>query len=129
MVWIRVRQAVASVPPPTHHFTLSEWYLNNRHCYTAAEYQQQIADRVIAESNHLCDLISDVTKFNKAEVDNTLKDRIKDTAYQKTENEIQKKECCKEEETLLVYKGRIMDAIESLKEHMLRICKKCTTLR
>lgn len=125
----RVRQAVVSVPPPTHRFTLSEWYLNNRHCYTAAEYQQQIADRVIAKSNHLCDLISDVTKLNKVEVDNTLKDRIKDTVYQKKENEIQKEECCKAEETLLVYKGRIMDAIESLKEQLLRNCKKCITLR
>jgi len=125
----RARQALVSVPPPTYHFTLSEWYKKNRHCYTTAEYQQQIADRVIAESNHLCDLISDVTKLNKAEVDNTLKERIKDTVYQKKENEIHKEECCKEEETLLVYKGRIMDAIESLKEQVLKICKKCITLR
>jgi tektin-1 len=125
----RERQALGSVPPTTHRFTLSEWYLNNRHCYRAAEDQQQIADRVIAESNHLCDLISDVTKLNKAEVDNTFKERIKDTEHLKKENEIQKEECCKEEEALLIYKGRIMGALESLKEQALKICKKCIILR
>lgn len=125
----RERQALVSVPPPTHHSTLSEWYLNNRHCYRAAQDQQQIADRVIAKSNQLCDLISEVTKLNKAEVDSTLKERIKDTEYLKKENEIQKEECCKEEDALLIYKGRIMGALESLKEQVLKICKKCIILR
>lgn len=125
----RARQAVVSVPPPTPHFTLREWHLNNKHCYRAAEDQQQIADKVIVESNRLCDLISGITKLNKAEVDNTLKERIKDTEYEKKENEIQKEECCKEEEALLIYKRRIMDALQSLEEQVLKVCKKCIILR
>jgi tektin-1 len=125
----RARQELVTLPLASSHFTLSEWYLNNRRHYRTAEDQQQVADRVIAESDRLCDLISDVTKYNKAEVDNKLEERIKDTEYQKKENEIQKKECCNEEEALLTYRERIMNALEPLKEQALKICKKCIILR
>jgi tektin-1 len=124
-----VRQELVSVPPAPSRFTLSEWYLNNHHNYRTAEDQQQIADRVIAESDHLCDLTSYINKHSKAQVDNKLEERIKDTEYQKKENEIRKKECCKEEETLFTYRERIMDALEFLKEQPLKICKKCIILR
>ncbi|XP_069673302.1 tektin-1 [Periplaneta americana] len=124
-----MRQALVIVPPPPSRFTLSEWYLNNRHRYKTAEDQQQIAERVIAESDRLRDLIADVTKLNKIEVDTRLEERIKDTEHLKKENELQKAECCKEEEALLVYKERIMDALEALKEQALKICKKCIILR
>ncbi|KDR20069.1 tektin-1 isoform X2 [Zootermopsis nevadensis] len=125
----RVRQELVTVPSTSAPFTLSEWYLNNRRQYRTAEDQQQVAERVIAKSDLLCDLISDATKYNKAEVDKKLEERIKDTEYHKKENEIKKKECCKEEEVLLTYRRRIMDALESLKEQAMKICKKCIILR
>ncbi|PNF43147.1 Tektin-1 [Cryptotermes secundus] len=115
-----------SSPPP--RFTLREWYLNNHHHYRTAQDQQQKAARVTAESNRLCNLISEVTKLNKAEVDNTLGERIKDTEYWKKENEIQKEECCKEEEALLIYKERITGALVSLKQQA-QTSKKCIILR
>jgi hypothetical protein len=124
-----LRHALVTVPPPPSRFTLREWYLNNCHHYRTAEDQQQKAARVIAESSCLCDLISEVTERNKAEVDNRLGERIKDAEYRKKENEIQKEECCKEEEALLIYKERIMGALESLEERAQKICKKCINLR
>ena len=124
-----VRKSLVIAPPPPPRFTLSEWYLNNRHRYRAAEDQQNIADRVIHESDRVRDLINDITKLNKTEVDKKLEERIKDTEHQKKENEIQKTECCKEEEALVVYKERIMDAMENIKEQALKICKKCIILR
>lgn len=123
-----LKHPLVTVLSPPSRFTLREWYLNNRHHYRTAEDQQQKAARVTAESNRLCDLISEVTKLNKAEVDNTLGERIKDTEYQKRENEIQKEECSKEEEALLLYKERITGALVSLKQQA-QTCKKCIILR
>ncbi|PSN50247.1 Tektin-1 [Blattella germanica] len=124
-----VRKALVICPPPPPRFTLSEWYLNNRHRYRTTEDQQQIADRVIYESDRLKDLIDDVTKTTKTEVDRKLDERVKDTEHEKRENELQKAECCKEEEALVVYKERILDAMENIKEQALKICKKCIILR
>jgi tektin-1 len=121
---------VSAIPqPPPSHFTLNEWYLNNRNRYRTAKDQQHIADRVMAESDRLRDFTSDVTELNKAEVDKRLEEKIIDTEYWKKENEIHKEECCKEEEALLVYKERLMDILEYLKEQALEMCKKCIILR
>jgi putative cell wall-binding protein len=124
-----LRHALVTVPTPPSCFALHEWYLNNCHHYRTAKDQQQKAAGITAEANRLCDLISEVTKLNKAEVDNRLGERIKDTEYRKKENEIQKEECCKEEEALLIYKERLMGALVSLKEQAQKICKECITLR
>jgi tektin-1 len=124
-----LRYALVTVSPSPSHFALREWYLNNCHHYRTSKDQQQNAVRIMAESNRLCDLISEVTKLNKAEVDNRLGEKIKDTEYRKKENELQKEECCKEEEALLIHKERLLGALVSLKEQAQKICKKCIILR
>ncbi|KAJ4434396.1 hypothetical protein ANN_22956, partial [Periplaneta americana] len=100
-----MRQALVIVPPPPSRFTLSEWYLNNRHRYKTAEDQQQIAERVIAESDRLRELIADATKLNKIEVDTRLEERIKDTEHLKKENELQKQNVAKKKRLCL--EGRL----------------------
>jgi tektin-1 len=124
-----VRHKLVAAPLNSAHFTLSEWCLSNSHHYSSAGVQQHTADRVIAESGRLCDMISEVTKHSKAEVDNKLEERIKDIEYQREENEIQKKECCKEEEALFTYTERIKCALKSLEEQVMEVCKKCIILR
>ncbi|XP_067011014.1 tektin-1 [Anabrus simplex] len=121
--------AMLAVPPPPPRFTLSEWYLSTRQRYRTAEDQHQLAERIMAESDRVRNQTDDATKLNKTEVDRRLAERIKDIEFRKGELEKQRAEACKEEEALVTYKERILDAMESLKETALKICKKCVTFR
>nr|CAD7576070.1 unnamed protein product [Timema californicum] len=122
-------QSLVIVPPPPARFTLTEWGLNNRRRYRLADDQQQLAERLIAESDRVREVTEEVTKLNKTEVDKKLRERITDIEFLKEENEKQKTECCLEEEALNTYKERLLDAIESLKENALKLCNKCIILR
>nr|CAD7602091.1 unnamed protein product [Timema genevievae] len=123
------RQSLVIVPPPPARFTLTEWELNNRRRYRLADDQQQLAERLLAESDRVREVTEEVTKLNKTEVDKKLRERITDIEFLKEENERQKTECCLEEEALNTYKERLLDAIGSLKENALKLCNKCIILR
>lgn len=73
--------------------------------------------------------VEEITVLNKREVDHKLEEKIKDIEFAKQEILKQRKEVVKEIENLEVYSERIMDAMASLKENSLRICKKCLIFR
>lgn len=73
--------------------------------------------------------MNEITDLNKREVDHKLEEKVKDLEFAKDEIGKQRKEVCKEIENLTTYSDRIMDAMASLKEQALKICKKCLILR
>lgn len=62
-------------------------------------------------------------------MDHKLDEKIKDIEFNKGEIEKQRKEVCIEIDNLTTYNERIMDAMASLKEQALKICKKCLIFR
>lgn len=73
--------------------------------------------------------MEEITVLNQREVDHKIEEKIKDIEFNKTEIEKQRKEVCIEIDNLNTYMERITDAMNSLKEHALKICRKCLILR
>lgn len=73
--------------------------------------------------------MNEITDLNKREADHKLEEKIKDIEFNKGEIEKQRKEVCMEIDSLTTYSDRIMDAMASLKEQALKICRKCLILR
>lgn len=69
------------------------------------------------------------TLLNKREVDHKIEEKIQDIEFNKGEIDRQRKEVCKEIDCLNLYKERIMDALASLKDQALKICKQCLMYR
>lgn len=67
--------------------------------------------------------------MNKREVDHKISEKIKDIEFNKGEIEKQRKDVCIEIDSLNLYKERIMDALKSLQESALKICRKCLMFR
>lgn len=122
-------KALIIVPPPPARFTLDEWYLNNRVRNRATLDQQQLADRVLTECKRINEKTKELAGINKAETDHNLDERIKEIEFRKIETEKQRKDVMLEVDALVTYKERIMDAMQSIKDEGLRICKKCIILR
>lgn len=122
-------QAMTVVPPPPQRFTLDEWHLNNRYRFRCSEAQQQLADRLLAESDRIRELTTENAKANKAEVDHRLEEKLKDIEFRKEELLRIRKEVLLECDALLVYKERLMDALSSVKRNALVICQKCLIAR
>ncbi|XP_022914995.1 tektin-1 [Onthophagus taurus] len=120
---------VVAVPPPPPRFSLNEWYLNNRQRYRACEDQQALADKILAECERVRDEVKERTLLNKREVDHKINEKIQDIEFNKHEIDRQRKVVCSEIECLTLYKERIMDAMASLKDQSMRICKKCLIFR
>ncbi|GLH01676.1 hypothetical protein R5R35_006637 [Gryllus longicercus] len=120
---------LVAVPPPPSRFTLREWDLNNRIRLRSTQDQQHLADRILSESRRVCDEANEITKLNKSEVDQRLKERIEDIQFRKRELERERNECCREEEALVTYQERILDEMEALKEKALKICSQCIIMR
>ncbi|CAH1374645.1 hypothetical protein MTP99_015972 [Tenebrio molitor] len=117
------------VPPPPSRFTLQEWMLNNQLRYRNCYDQQTLSDRVLAESDRLRDQVAEITLLNRREADHKLDEKLKDIQFNIDEIQKQRKEVCIEIDSLTTYSERILDAMESLKEQSLKICKKCVILR
>ncbi|KAG6802019.1 tektin-1 [Apis mellifera caucasica] len=117
------------VPPPPLKFTLYQWHLNNRHRYRCSEAQQELADRLLNESQRICELSSETVKNNKEETDHRLKEKIGDIEFRKKELLRIRKEVILEIDTLSIYKERIMDALSSIRKSALIICEKCLVFR
>lgn len=122
-------KALIVIPPPPARFTLSEWYLNNRVRYRCTLDQQQLAERVLTECERIREKTSEISKLNKADTDHCLNQRIEEIEFRKRETEKQRKDVVLEIDALITYKERIMDAMQSIKDEALRICKKCIILR
>ncbi|KAI4462307.1 tektin [Holotrichia oblita] len=123
-------ETLVAIPPPLQgKFTLNEWYLNNRLRYRSCEDQQVLADKILAECDRVRDEIEERTVLNKREVDHKISEKIKDIEFNKGEIERQRKDVCIEIDNLTLYKERIMDALKSLQESALKICRKCLMFR
>lgn len=75
------------------------------------------------------DQIQEITLANRREADHKLDEKLKDIQFNHDEIQLQRKEVCIEIDNLNTYMERIMDAMQSLKEQSLKICKKCIILR
>lgn len=121
-------QALVGIPPRTAKFTIEEWVLSNDSRCRNAEDQQQLADRIIAESKRVKEVTAEKSEILKATSDRLLKERIGDVDFNKKELQTQRKDICSELEALGVYKTRLLDCLTSL-EFACDICRKCLILR
>lgn len=122
-------QALMLVPPPPLRFTEAEWHLNNRYRYRCSEAQQELADRLRAESNRICELTAEIAKSNKEETDHRLREKLEDIEFRKKELLRIRKEVLLEIDALSTYKDRIMDALMSVRKNALIVCEKCLVIR
>ncbi|KAG7209069.1 hypothetical protein KM043_015224 [Ampulex compressa] len=117
------------IPPPPPRFTLDEWHLNNRYRYRCSEAQQELADRLLAESVRACEAAAETVRTNKEETDHRLKEKLEDIEFRKKELLRIRKEIVLEIDALSTYKERIMDALSSVRRNALNICEKCLCFR
>ncbi|XP_060812040.1 tektin-1 [Bombus pascuorum] len=116
-------------PPPSLKFSLHQWHLNNHHRYRCSEAQQELADRLLNESQRVCELSSEKVRNNKEETDHRLKEKIEDIEFRKRELLRIRKEVLLEIDALSIYKERIMDALSSVRKNAFVICEKCLIFR
>lgn len=122
-------QAIVCIPPRSAKFTLAEWRMSNEQRCRNTEDQQQLADRVLGESERIRDETAERAMIMKATSDRRIEERIGDIEFNKKELQIQRKEICLELEALGVYKTRLQDCLASLQTNALNICRKCLMLR
>ncbi|KAG6440274.1 hypothetical protein O3G_MSEX001217 [Manduca sexta] len=122
-------QALVCMPPRTAKFTISEWKMSNDQRCRNAEDQQQLADRVLGESERVREETAERAEIMKATTDRRLEERIGDVEFNKNELKIQRREICIELEALGVYKTRLQDCLAALQNNALNICRKCLMLR
>ncbi|XP_024220709.1 tektin-1 [Bombus impatiens] len=123
------KQPPEIAPPPPLKFSLHQWHLNNRHRYRCSEAQQELADRLLNESQRVCELSSEKVRNNKEETDHRLKEKIEDIEFRKRELLRIRKEVLLEIDALSIYKERIMDALSSVRKNAFVICEKCLIFR
>ncbi|XP_048507703.1 tektin-1 [Athalia rosae] len=126
---LQMNRATAVVPPPPQRFTLDEWYRSNRFKYRCSEAQQQLADRLLAESDRVYVLTAESAEANKKEVDHRLDEKLEDIKFRKDELLRVRKEVLLEVDALCVFKERLTDALFSVKKSALIICHKCLMAR
>ncbi|XP_068623202.1 tektin-1-like [Battus philenor] len=122
-------QNIVCVPPRSAKFTLEEWRMNNDQRCRNTDDQQQLADRVLYESERIREETAERAAIMKATTDRRIEERIGDVEFIKNELQIQRKEICLELEALGVYKTRCLDCLASLQTNALTICRKCLILR
>ncbi|XP_026466605.1 tektin-1-like isoform X2 [Ctenocephalides felis] len=118
-----------AIPPPPAKYTLDDWYFDVRQKYRRTEDQQQLADRVLSESDRIRDETTESSERNKKEVDHRISEKIKDIEFFKKEVERERKECMIEIEALTTYRNRLIQALNALSETALKQCRKCIILR
>ena len=97
--------------------------------YRCSEAQQELADRLLAESSRVCDLTAEAVRTNKDETDHRLREKLDDIDFRKKELLRIRKEVCLEIDALGTYKERLMDALSSVRKNALIICQKCLIAR
>ncbi|CAD7083520.1 unnamed protein product [Hermetia illucens] len=118
---------ITSLVPPRH--TINEWNENLRFNTNLSEAQEKLGHRVLSEADALIEGSRIKTQQNKEEVDFRTKQRIEEIKFLIDELKKQKQVALIEEESLKVYRQRIMNAIDALKVDSLRICNQCIMLR
>ncbi|KPI98237.1 PREDICTED: tektin-1 [Papilio xuthus] len=122
-------QNIVCIPPRSAKFTLEEWKMSNEQRCRNTEDQQQLADRILGESERIREETAERAAIMKATTDRRIEERIGDVEFIKKELEIQRKEICLELEALSMYKTRLQDCLASLQINALTICRKCLILR
>ncbi|XP_050682844.1 tektin-1 [Leptidea sinapis] len=122
-------QAIVCMPPRSAKFTLDEWKLSNDQRCRNTEDQQQLADRILSESERVREETAERAAILKATTDRRIEERIGDVEFNKKELQVQRKEICIELESLGVYKTRLQDCLASLQTNALTVCRKCLMLR
>lgn len=110
-------------------YSHKEWVLNNQNRNLSSDKQQEVADRVVKESQRLIDETQFTTVTWKKEVEYRTKERIDDIKFLIDEIVKYKKEGKLEEEALKTYKQRILNAIEVVKNNAFTITQKCVLFR
>lgn len=88
-----------------------------------------MADRLLAESQRICELSSDAVKLNKEETDYQIKKTHDEVEYYKKELILVRKELLLEIDALGIYKVRINDTLASMKKNALKTVIECISLR
>uniref|UniRef100_A0A1B0CC15 Tektin n=1 Tax=Lutzomyia longipalpis TaxID=7200 RepID=A0A1B0CC15_LUTLO len=114
---------------PFRKFSHCQWKVNNHGKRIISEQQQELAERIISESDRLVDEIREKTQQNHGESNHRLEERITDIKFLKDELESYKAECCTEEEALKTYRMRVGKALAVFREKYLPICRKCLAIR
>ncbi|XP_044733184.1 tektin-1 [Chrysoperla carnea] len=123
------QSALEGMPPPPPKFTLDEWTISNLRRSGIVEDQQQLAERIIAESQRVYDEVLGKSKRSKMESDHRLRERVNDLNFYKNEILLQRKKICVELDALEVYKDRIYDGMASVDKNAMAVVKKCLLLR
>lgn len=97
--------------------------------YRCSEAQQELADRLLNESQRICELSSEMVRNNKEETDYRLKEKLEDIEFRKKELLRIRKEVLLEIDALSIYKERIIDALSSVRRNALVISDKCLSFR
>lgn len=122
-------QAVVCIPPRSAKFTLTEWKLSNDLRARNNDDQQQLADRILGESQRIREETAERSDILKSTADRRIEERIGDVEFNKNELQIQRTEICFELEAIGVYKTRVLDCLKALESNALNICRKCLMLR
>ncbi|XP_044755262.1 tektin-1-like [Coccinella septempunctata] len=110
-------------------FTLQQWYIDNTTATRNSLAQQELADKIIAESNRLTDEIDEVTRTNKQEVDHKLAEKVNQIEFLKNEVELLRKQVGMEIDTLNLFLIRLEDTQRGLQESCMAVCMKCLYFR
>lgn len=110
-------------------FTLDQWYIDNTSTTRNSLAQQEVADRILEESNRLTNEIAEITKSNKLNVDHRLEEKVNQIEFLQNEVELLRKQVGMEIETLNVYVMRLEDCQRGLQENCMAVCMKCLYLR
>ncbi|XP_037936189.1 tektin-1 [Teleopsis dalmanni] len=116
----------ARIPPKYSH---EDWTYNNNIKFRITCDQERLAERVVEESRRTVDERKDTTKNWQREVEHHLRERASEIRFLCDELNRQKKTALLEDEALSVYRDRVLNAIEFLKEKSLAINHRCLLLR
>ncbi|KAL3274688.1 hypothetical protein HHI36_016066 [Cryptolaemus montrouzieri] len=120
--------SISAVNRPPTMFTSEEWELAHTELIRCSFDQHLLSDSILKESDRLCDMILEKTKFDKAEVDHQLEMRVREIDYYKSEVLGLRKKLLSELEDLGIYINRVRDFRCSIRE-ALEITKKCLIMR
>lgn len=111
------------------YYTPAEWRYNSQMEMTAADKQQELAQRLIREADRLVDQAKDSVVKNKQEIDHQSKVKVKDIEFKCSEIDKQIADLDEEIALLLGYQTRIENANKSLTGDSLDVITECLRLR
>ena len=115
---------MAQIVNRPQRFTPDEWKIASKIKHKNAERDRALAERLIMESDRLDGETREQSDSTLDDVDKKLDQRLADIKYWKEELEKKLDDIYKETDTLLAYKKRVENAIESIQEplHIAQTC-------